>query len=89
MKILCIEDGSVDIDKLEYDLKERGIIQYRQGSTPPYVLDMGDNNIKKLREWVEAEISYLKSIEIDTDYPDVIPNQLAVYQKVLDKIKKL
>lgn len=23
------------------------------------------------------------------DYPDVIPNQLAVYQKVLDKIKEL
>lgn len=45
MKILCIEDGSVDIDKLEKDGLKYGfyVVLYRQGSRPPYVVDMGDN----------------------------------------------
>lgn len=37
MKILCVEDGSVDIDKLEAD--GFYIIVYRQGATPPYILN--------------------------------------------------
>ena len=43
MKILCIEDGSIDIEDLQ-DLKDGGVIVYRQGSAPPYVIDFGVNN---------------------------------------------
>lgn len=37
MKILCVEDGSVDIDKLEED--GFYVIVYRNGATPPYILN--------------------------------------------------
>ena len=36
MKILCVEDGSVDIDKLEED--GFYVIVYRNGATPPQYL---------------------------------------------------
>ena len=36
MKILCVEDGSVDIDKLEKD--GFYVIVYRNGATPPQYL---------------------------------------------------
>lgn len=43
MRILCVEDGSVDIDALEEEA-ENGklndkILVYRQGSNPPYLID--------------------------------------------------
>ena len=47
MKILCVEDGSVDIEKLEEDgLKDGGVLVYRQNANQPYILDFGekDNN---------------------------------------------
>lgn len=41
-KILLVEDGSVDIDKLEED--GFYVIVYRQGANPPQWLNKGDNN---------------------------------------------
>ncbi len=41
MKILCVEDGSVDVDKLEEEgLKDGSILVYRQGAKPPFVLEV-------------------------------------------------
>ena len=41
MKILCVEDGSVDVDAIERgDLKDGKVLMYRQGATPPFVLDI-------------------------------------------------
>ena len=43
MKILCVEDGSIDIDAIESDgLRNGKILVYRQGATPPFMLDIGD-----------------------------------------------
>ena len=43
MKIICVEDGSVDLEAIEQDgLKDGGILVYRQGSQPPYVLTIED-----------------------------------------------
>lgn len=43
MKILCIEDGSVNIDAIEEKgLQDGKILVYRQGARPPFVLDLGD-----------------------------------------------
>lgn len=39
-KILVVEDGSVDIEKLEKD--GFYVIVYRQGSTPPMILGKGE-----------------------------------------------
>lgn len=45
--------------------------------------------INKLQEWVEAEISELKEVmDSSWDCQEAINNQLAVYQKVLNKIKE-
>lgn len=56
MKILCIEDGSVDTDAIEGNglpncnglVNANGkMLVYRQGATPPFVLDMGDIDIRQ------------------------------------------
>ena len=42
MKILCIEDGSVDIEALTNGdgLCDGKVLVYRQGSVPPYILEL-------------------------------------------------
>ena len=43
MKILCVEDGSVDIDALENgELRDGKVLVYRQGSKPPFVLEISE-----------------------------------------------
>ena len=47
-KLLLVQDGSVDIDALEEDLKDSNlrIVVYRQGSIAPMLLDINaDNNL--------------------------------------------
>ena len=63
MKLLCVEDGSVDIDSLEEDLaycQEKNIelqkiLVYRQGSVAPFILD-DKRDLKDLHQEV-LEIS--------------------------------
>lgn len=46
VEILCIEDGSIDLEKLKKTgVPEEQIIVYRKGSKAPYVLRMkkGEN----------------------------------------------
>lgn len=39
IELVCIEDGSIDLDKLkETGIPENNIIVYRKGSKPPYML---------------------------------------------------
>ena len=46
MKILCVEDGSIDIDAIENgELKNGKVLVYRQGANPPFVLEVGDMSI--------------------------------------------
>ena len=44
IKILCVEDGSVDTDTLEEMCLKLGAnsLVYRQGSKPPFILDIGE-----------------------------------------------
>lgn len=64
MKILCIEDGSVDIDKLEQEgLKDGKILVYRQGSKPPYTLEFDNTEIKT--QPVNMNVPPFKIDEID------------------------
>ena len=51
MKILCVEDGSVDLDALEREpLRDGKILVYRQGATPPYVVELTDTNANVIKE---------------------------------------
>ncbi len=43
MKILCVEDGSVDIDAIENgDLAWGKVLVYKQGATPPFAIEIDD-----------------------------------------------
>ena len=49
MKILCVEDGSVDIDAIENgELKDGKCLVYRQGARPPYLLEIDDQSLVKI-----------------------------------------
>lgn len=72
MKILCVEDGSVDLEAIEQEgLKDGGILVYRQGSQPPYVLEVGKAPIKyitkeqwdKLKEVVWGDVCYSRFVQ--------------------------
>lgn len=55
MKILCIEDGSVDLDALQEEpLRDGKVLVYRQGSTLPFVLELNDTDAK-LEELAEKK----------------------------------
>lgn len=48
INILCVEDGSVDIDTLREDgLHDGKILVYRQGARPPFVLTIDIPNKKR------------------------------------------
>ena len=43
MKILCVEDGSVDIEAIENgELAMSKVLVFKQGATPPYVIEVDD-----------------------------------------------
>jgi len=58
MKVLCVEDGSIDVDAIT-EIENRNLINgkvlvYRQGSRPPFVIDIPNlgtpRALKELRE---------------------------------------
>ena len=79
--LLCVEDGSVDLDELE-NLQDGKVLTYRQGSKPPYVLEVNvpkkpfisQEKWDQLREFCEADSSsyfsarvleFMKKIELE------------------------
>lgn len=72
MKILCVEDGSVDIDALENgELRDGKVLVYRQGSKPPFVLDIPNNNMPRV-------LKELKEIQakLDDHYYDYVTERI-------------
>ena len=51
MKILCLEDGSVDLEEVA-NLKDGDILVYRQGSTPPKVIEISKTDNYQERVFV-------------------------------------
>lgn len=63
MKILCVENGSVDIDnRFETDLISGKVLIYRQGAKPPYVLDIDTPDFVYKKMWEELKDAYIKAI---------------------------
>lgn len=53
MKVLCVEDGSVNVDAIESgELKDGKILVYRQGSKPPFVLDIPDETSAAYKKFI-------------------------------------
>lgn len=62
MKILCVEDGSVDINKLEEEpLRDGKVLVYRRGSTPPYVLEVIGTNEIAIRELRKVQTQLVRN----------------------------
>lgn len=73
MKILCVEDGSVNIDVLETDgLKDGQVLVYRSGAKPPFVIDIPDSHcelyqkfkhvweqLRECAEWYRSSSSFV------------------------------
>ena len=88
MKILCIEDGSVDIEDLQ-DLKDGGVIVYRQGSTPPCIIDFGVNKESEkpktedvLKSFATQTNAIFQRLALDC-HKEVVDKALKEYREVL------
>lgn len=65
IQILCVEDGSVEIDELQ-DIKDGKVLVYRQGSQPPFVLEIETDKMPyisvekwyKLKRYVKENQQY-------------------------------
>lgn len=59
MKILCVEDGSVDLNALEEEpLRDGKVLVYKQGSKPPFVLEISEGyTYKKFWEILKNQIN--------------------------------
>lgn len=88
MKILCVEDGSVDIDALENgELRDGKVLVYRQGSKPPFVLEIPRESraieeLKLLQEMFENDSHY-------NSYGSACATSQYYYEYVTKRIKEL
>lgn len=86
MKILCVEEGSVDSETLKawkYGCFEEGkVLVYRQGAKSPFVMEIDDKQIKRHLlyigkvadepdEWVLGELVEIKN----SQYPHIFQKQ--------------
>ena len=62
MKILCVEDGSVDLNVLEEEsLRDGKVLVYRQGATPPYVVELTDTNANAIKELRKVQTQLVRN----------------------------
>lgn len=95
MRILCVEDGSVDIDALENgELRDGKVLVYRQESKPPFILEIPDKGgiwfkrWQKLREYVETELKGDTELyEVDKD--DYFDGCVNTDEDILSKMQEL
>lgn len=58
MKILCVEDGSIDVNAIENgDLQSGKVLIYRQNARVPFVLDIPLNESHYEQMWKELKHS--------------------------------
>lgn len=62
MKILCVEDGSVDLNTFEEEsLRDGKVLVYRQGATPPYIVELTDTNANAIRELRKVQTQLVRN----------------------------
>lgn len=66
-KLLLVEDGSVDVEKIEEDLKDEPIyiIRYRQGAKVPEVIDLTDNYEGEKSPAIGFEVESERDTEVE------------------------
>ena len=76
MKILCVEDGSIDIDALKKEpLRDGKVLVYRQGSKPPFILEI-PNEPKAITEKCSSVIVNLIVMVLVLKFLNIIMNML-------------
>lgn len=87
MKILCVEDGSVDLDNLpsRKEWRDDKILVYKQGARPPFVLEISDESITKdiIKELTEIKLKYESLKETGTNYI----NAISIINYISDRLK--
>lgn len=63
MKILCVEDGSVDFEKLE-DLQNGKVVVYREGARQPFVIELDAPNPTYKKMWETLKSYYFKDYDV-------------------------
>lgn len=95
MKILCVEDGSIDLDAIENeDMKDGKILVYKQGAKPPFVLDIPESKHYKemweyLKEDINNRIEYISKhprIYDHTDQREI--NWVYLTKQTIDEVEK-
>lgn len=59
--VLCVEDGSVDLEEIENGIQDGKVLVYRQGSQKPYTLELEvkrkpfitEERWREIKEYVE------------------------------------
>lgn len=95
MKILCVEDGSVDIDNLpnRKEWRDDKVLVYRQGSNPPFVLEISEESkgidiLLELKE-ISARINHLQSrFKVGSARYDVLETIDSYVCKRIESIEK-
>lgn len=85
MKILCVEDGSVDLNALEEEpLRDGKVLVYKQGSKSPFVLEIGEGyTYKKFWEILKSQIN----ITIE-NAPSSVRHYFVDFLKTMELIEK-
>ena len=88
MKILCVEDGSVDIDALENGkLGDGKVLVYRQGSKPPFVLEI-PNEPKAITELIQLQKMFERDSKFNS-YGSSCETSQYYYEYVTKRIAEL
>lgn len=90
MKILCVEDGSVDINAIENgELRDGKVLVYRQGSKPPFVLDMPNTNLPRVLKELKEIQANLENDMRGNSYGNVYNTVEHYYDYITDRIKSI
>ena len=87
INVLCVEDGSVDVDALEEGLHDGKVIVYRHGSTPPFVLEINKNSDTYYSKWEKLKAFYKDVLEERKPWMDV--RTVDNIKNFLDKMKEI
>ena len=64
INILCVEDGSVDVERLEEEgLHDRKVLIYRQGANPPFVLKLKTDDEQLKSEQNKVAVDKLEELQ--------------------------
>lgn len=87
INLLCVEDGSVDIDDLEEGLHDGKVVVYRQGAKPPFVLEINKSSDVYYNKWEKLKNLYETHLKNRSPYMSVTIEE--TIREFLDKMKEI